>query len=153
MSTSRAPAAVDQLYALLTAALGTANPVWDGPPVTGDFRDCVYLGYDGDPSGERRSVTGQQEWAGIGAKKRSETLDIICAAAAISGDGTAKPARDKVYALMGQVETTLRADPSMGQSPTPFVASVHSPELFFEWIEQMGLQARLTFHVLIETRI
>lgn len=150
--TSRAPGALDALVAAVTAGLPN-NPVWDGPQPSGDYRDAVYLGYDGDPVGEHRAMRSTAGWAGIGAKKRTEHTDIVCAVVALSGDGVPKAARDAAYALLGAVESVLCADPSLGQVPTPFVASIAEHDLLWDWLEMGGLQARITFTVHIETRI
>ncbi|MGH3672194.1 MAG: hypothetical protein ACRDSH_16430 [Pseudonocardiaceae bacterium] len=152
MSSSRAPAAVDALVAAVTAGLPN-SPVWDGPVPSGDYRDGVFIGYDGDPLGERESLASTQDWAGIGAKKRTETIDILCAVVAVDGDGVPKKARDAAYALLAAVENVLRADPSLAQTPTPFIAAVTTPRLLWDWLETAGLQARITFTVHIETRI
>lgn len=154
MSSSRAPAAVNALLSVLKAAPALAGvPVFDGPVATDDYSDALFIGYDGDTHGERESVITDQQWAGLGAKKRTETITIICSAVAVSGDGTALDARTRVYNLMASVENTLRTDPSMAQTPTPFIAAVTAPRLLYDWLEMTGLQARLTFSVHIETRI
>lgn len=154
MSSSRAPAAVAALLSTLQAAPALAGvPVFDGPVVTDDYRDALFIGYDGDTHGERESIVTDQQWAGLGAKKRTETITILCAAVAVSGDGTALDARTRAYALMAATENVLRADPSMAQTPTPFIAAVSAPRLLYDWLEMTGLQARLTFSVHIETRI
>jgi len=120
--------------------------------MTADYRDGIFIGYDGNPVGEQESITITSEWAGLGAKKRTEHFDILCSILAVSGDGKGKDARDRAFNLLAIVETTLRTDPSLAQTPTPFVASVMSPHLLFEWIADLGLQARLTFFIHIETR-
>lgn len=152
MSTSRAPGAVDALVSFLTAALPN-SPVWDGPAPSGDYRDAVYIGYDGDVAGERESLTSSAHWAGIGAKRRDETIAVVCAVVAVSGDGRPADARNRAYALLATVENTLRADPSLAQTPTPFVASITEHRMLWDWLEMEGLQARITFTVHIETRI
>jgi hypothetical protein len=151
VSSSRVPASVDALVAALKAAV--SFPVYDGPELSSEYTDAVFIGFDGDPLGERKAVTTTADWAGIGAKRRSEIIDILCAAVAVSGDGIPKDARDRVYVVLGSVETVLRADPSLAQTPPPFVASITTHELLWDWLETAGLQARLTFTVHIETRI
>jgi hypothetical protein len=151
VSSSRVPASVDALVAVVRG--GATFSVFDGPELSSEYTDAVFIGFDGDPLGERKSVTATADWAGIGAKKRNETIDILCAAVAVSGDGIPKDARDRVYAIIGVVELLVRADPSLAQTPTPFVASITTHELLWDWLETAGLQARLTFTVHIETRI
>lgn len=154
MATSRAPAAVDALIAAWTTAptLSTV-PVIDGPIIPATFSDCLFVGFDGDFYGPRRSVHTEQEWVGLGAKRRTETINIPCAAVAIHNDEVAKPARDRAFAIFATAETVLRTDPSLGQSPTPFIAAVTVPEMWWDWTDGEGVQARLTFTVTIETRI
>jgi hypothetical protein len=154
MPTSRAPAAIDALIAVLTTAPALSTiPVIDGPILPASFTDCLFVGFDGDFYGARRSVHTEQEWAGLGAKRRTETINIPCAVIAIHNDEVAKPARDRAFALLATVETVLRTDPSLGQTPTPFIAAVTVPELWWDWTDGDGVQARLTFTVAIETRI
>jgi hypothetical protein len=147
-ATSSVPATIDALVAALTAAGVTA---WDGPVITGDFENAVYVGYDGDPDGEFLAVEMDQEWAGIGNKARSETFDIICCAYVLSGPPETKACRDTAYGLMATVETVLRADPSIAQAPY-FVAAI-KPKSFFPWPTSDGMQGRLVFHIHVQTRI
>lgn len=152
MTGSRAPAAIDALVALWTP-LFPSNPVFDGPTLAEDYRDALFVGYDGDPDGEREAVASTSKWAGIGVKKRDETIVIMCSAVAISGDGIPKDARDRAYALYNTAEAALRANPSVSQSPTPFVAEIVTVQMLWDWLETSGLQARIAFSVHVETRI
>ena len=151
MSLSRVPTVLDALVALFTPGLAPV-PVWDGPVPSGDFSDALYLGYDADPLGERKASESTTTWAGIGAKKRDEVITIFGAAIAISGDGIPKDARDRAYAILAAAEQLLRNDPSMAQPP-PFVASISNTQLFWDWLENLGLQARLAFQIDVETRV
>lgn len=152
MSASRAPAAVDALVAAWVPAFPN-NPVYDGPVLTEDFRDALFVGYDGDPSGEHEALASTSKWAGIGAHKRDESIVVVCSAVALSGDGIPKDARDRAYAIYNTAEAVLRSNPSLTQTPTPFVAEIVSTQLLWDWLETSGLQARITFTVHIETRI
>lgn len=148
MATSRVPATIDALVAMLTAA--DLN-VHDGPLVTGDFSPAVWVGYDGAGSdSELRSASSTQSWAELGAKRRNEVFDIICAVNALVGT-TNSDARNAVYALYSTVETVLRSNPSMGQTP-PFVAEIAAGDLYTEPTEN-GVQCRLVFTVHVTTRI
>jgi hypothetical protein len=140
--------AVDAIVAALKAA---GLLVWDGPVVTGDFSDSVFVGYDGDPEGNYEAATLTQDWAGLGAKRRDETLDIHCAVVALSGDGDAKSARDRAKTILTTVETTVRADPSLGQPPQ-FTAGL-KPVAAFQEPTTDGLQIRITFTISIKTRV
>lgn len=148
MATSRVPATIDALAASWTAA---GLKTWDGAVVTGDYTDAVYLGYDGDPQGDFLTVEPDQNWAGIGAKKRDEEFAIICAAVALLGGGTTKTARDTVFAMLATVENELRADPSLGQPP-PFVAEYKGGPIFTEPGPD-GYQVRAVFSVHVKTRV
>jgi hypothetical protein len=67
------------------------------------------------------------------------------------GDDAVKPARDAVYALVATAETVLRNDPTIGQLPM-FVAQFRPQALYIEPTTS-GFQARLVFHVHVDTRI
>ncbi len=143
MTTSRIPAAIDAIVASLTAA---GLLVWDGPVVTQNFKSAVFIGYDGaEDNSDYKSVVGTQDWAALGAKRRSEKFSITCAAVALWGGTDTKTGRDMAYALLDTVGTTLRADPSLGQPP-PFVAELRPSELFTEPTDN-GLQCRWVFTI------
>ena len=114
---SRLTASIDAIVAALRAADPTLT-VWDGPIVSGDYSDAVYIGYDADPDGEFRAATTNQEWAALGRRIRNEDLQIVCAAVVLFGnnDTSWKPTRDACYALVETVGQTLRADPSLAQT-------------------------------------
>lgn len=155
VSTSRAPATIDKLVELWTAAAVAAQgtfTVWDGPLVTGDYGPGIHVGYDGDPEGDYKAVESDEEWAGIGAKNRDEEFDVICAAVALVGDNDVKLARDTVYSLLAVAATTLREDPSLAQTPSPFVAEFRPGPVYFE-PSPNGLQVRGLFNVHVKTRL
>lgn len=147
---SRVPATIDALVALWEGAGLTA---WDGPIVSGTYGDAVYVGYDADPEGDQRAAATNQEWAGIGQRKRDEDIDVVCAAVALIGesDNSWKRARDAVYALIETAGQALRSDPSIGQAP-PFVAGL-IPGDYFQENSPAGYQARVVFIVRVKTRV
>lgn len=149
MAPSRVPPTIDALVALFTDA---GLKTWDGPLVTGDYEPAVHVGYDGDPEGDFKAVEADQEWIGLGAKRREEEFDVICCATALVGDSEVKLARDAVFAMTATVESALRADPSLGQVPTPYVAEYRPGDLFIE-DTPAGYQARARFNVHVKTRI
>lgn len=155
-TTSRVPATIDALMSTLAAPLATAGKaLWDGPVVTGDYTDSVHIGYDGDPEGDYQTADPGQEWAGIGAKKRDEEFDIICAAVALVGGGTTKQARDTAYAMTEIVEDALRSDPSLGLGPPTspvFSAEFRGGPVFTE-DTSAGWQVRILFNIHVKTRI
>lgn len=149
---TRLDASIDALYdALIAAELGVN--VWDGPIVSGDSGDAIFVGYDGDPEGEGQAGQASQEWAGIGKRARDETIVIVCAAVVLVGDSDArwKPVRDRAKALIESVGQTLRADPSLGQGP-PCVAELQPGE-YFQENGPAGYQARFLFTVHVQTRV
>jgi hypothetical protein len=148
MATSRIPATIDALVAAFTAA---GLHTFDGPLVSGDYTPAVWVGYDGDPEGDFKAVEGDQEWAGIGAKKRGEEFDVICSVTVLSGDSDVRSARETAFALLATVENTLRADPSLDQTP-PFVAEYRPGAMHIEPADT-GHQVRAVFNVHVKTRI
>lgn len=152
MTETRLPAAIDAIVAALQTAGLT---VWDGPVISGDYSlNCVYIGYDGDPSyDEERAGSIQQQWAGLGAKRRDETTDIVGAAVTLTGNDAQswKAARDSVFALIDTVGQTLRADPSIGLL-SPSVAEL-IPGDYFQEAGPAGYQARVVFSINHRTRV
>ncbi len=149
MGTSRVFDTIDALVALFR---GAGLTTWDGPLVTGDYTPAVHVGYDGDMEGDYKSADPGEEWAGIGARTRDEEFDIICAATALMGDSDPKVAREVVKAMLATVANTLRADPSLGQTPTPFVAEYRPGPLYVEPCPA-GYQVRAVFAVHVKTRL
>jgi hypothetical protein len=145
---TRLPASIDALVTMFTGA--GINTI-DGPKISGDYSNAVWIGYDGDgESTDFRSATIEQQWAGLGQRVRNERFDIQCSAYAIDGDGSVKSARDAVFALVAQVESTLRGNPSLGLS-SPCVAQYALGDLFTEPLDK-GVQCRVPFTVSVETR-
>lgn len=149
MGTSRVPVTIDALVAAFRAAgLNT----FDGPPITGDWSVAVFVGYDaGGEDSEFRAVTTTQSWASLGAKARNEEFSVFCGIAAVDGGGVTKVARDAAYSVMATVETVLRADPSLGQTP-PFTIAVASGDLY-QFPVESGMECRLPFTISVVTRI
>lgn len=148
MGTSRVP---DTINALVAALVTTGVTTWDGPVVTGDFDSAVFVGYDGDPEGDFTTVLMDQQWAGLGNRSRTEVFDIVCAAVVLLGNEDVRSAREATFALLATVETAVRNAPTLGQAPT-FVAQMKPMQLLTEPTTS-GFQARLVFHVHVETRI
>jgi hypothetical protein len=149
---TRLAAAIDAVYDALTAAELDAD-VWDGPILSGNVRDTIHVGFDADPEGDAQSGASEQEWAGIGTRKRNETLDITCAAVVSVGGGDSrwKSTRDRAITLIDAVGEALRANPSLGLPP-PCVAELRPGE-YFQENGPNGYQARFVFTVHIETRV
>ncbi|MFE7804017.1 hypothetical protein ACFU51_04985 [Streptomyces sp. NPDC057430] len=117
MPTSRVPAAVDALLAILRAAPALAGVViLDGPPVqnlTGPER--LYVGWspDGGPA-----VALVQDFNAAGARTRDEQFLINCYAEVWSGDIDMQVQRSRVFELVAAVETALRATDADPEAPT-----------------------------------
>jgi hypothetical protein len=147
---SRMPEAVDAVIGAI--GLATALPVRDGPVLTADPGDAIYIGYNGNPEDEGEAGTSQQEWAGLGAKKRDENLTITGAVVCSNGDGDAKVARDAAYAQLALIEGAIHPSPSLGMS-APTWMGVTSHRLVYVLDEQVGLQAWLPFVISVRTRL
>ncbi|MFD9225382.1 hypothetical protein ACFWDI_36480 [Streptomyces sp. NPDC060064] len=116
-TTSRVPAAVDALLAILRAvpALEAVHIV-DGPPsVNLTERQRIYVGWQ--PSGEA-SVALTQDFAAAGARTRDEAFEIFCYAESRGGDKDMALQRTRVFELVAAVETALRATDLAPEAPT-----------------------------------
>lgn len=154
MGTSQVPALISAVVTALSADPGMAGVlVNDGPIVTAQQAgtDWVFVGYDGDPQGEMEAASATQEWAGLGAKRKDEQIDLVCAVVAGRGDTNVAAARSRAYVLLGVVEDILRADPSLGFDP-PTVFEMSAGVLYQEQTTG-GIQARIPFTVSGRTRI
>lgn len=145
---SRVPATINALVALWTA---TGANVFDGPPLTEDYSDAVFVGYDGDPDGDFEMGDDDSDWAGLGALRRNETFDIVCSVVTLVGENDIQLVRENAYALYKLVSDALRADPSLGQTP-PFTAELKGGPIFTEPSGD-GWQCRKVFRVHVVTRI
>lgn len=151
MAVSRVPATLDRLEVVALAAVTAPTRVFRGPFVTGDPGNALFIGYDGDPVGDFRSVNTTTEWAGIGAKARTEQFDVFCAVTVLSGEANVKAATDTTYAIYEEFAGAVRSDPDLNQAP-PYVAAPTVGELF-TMPHPTGLQVRLSFLVQVKTRI
>lgn len=150
MAPSRAPAVLAFVHAGVDAAVPT--PVFLGDVPTGDTRDLLFLGYDGDPEGERVAVSVTREWVGTGSsRRRTERIEIVCAGCALVGTGSFAEATGRVSALMTAVDDFVTANPALGQPP-PTTALVEAGDLFTDHTAA-GLQARWVFRIAVTTRI
>ncbi|MFD9192992.1 hypothetical protein ACFWCA_32860 [Streptomyces phaeochromogenes] len=115
MATSRVPAAVDALLAILRSAAGSDVTVIDGPPVGNVLGDQVYVGWQPDEDG---AVTLQQDFNSAGARTRDENFAIQCYAESRTGDREMQPRRARVFELLATVEEALRATEAAPTAPT-----------------------------------
>jgi hypothetical protein len=147
---SRMPEAVDAIIGAVTPV--TTLAVYDGPVPTGDPGNAIYIGYNGNPEDEGEAGTSQQEWAGLGAKKRDENLTVTGAIVITNGDGNAKVARDAAYAQLTLVEGAIHPAPAVGMS-APTWMGVTSHRLVYVLDTEVGLQAWLPFVITVRTRL
>jgi len=117
MLTSRVPAAVDALLAILRAAPALAEVrIVDGPEsVNLTDRDRIHVGWQ--PGGEA-AVALTQDFNGAGARTRDEEFEISCYAESRSGDKDMAVRRSKAFELVGAVEEALRATNAAPTAPT-----------------------------------
>lgn len=117
MQTSRVPAAVDALLAILRAAPALADVrIIDGPePTNLTERDMVFVGWQ---PGADAAVGLQQQFAYAGARGRDEEFEIACYAETRAGDKDMALRRTRVFELVGAVETALRATDAAPTAPT-----------------------------------
>jgi len=150
-ATSRAPDVLDALVALATTALPDVT-VADGPDLDeGTHQNLVCIGWDGDEDSDAEAVDTTQEWAGLGARAKDESLVVICAAISVRGNGEMQVARNAAYASVAAIETALRADPSLG-FPPPTVVALRTGNLRQRQTNE-GPEARVLFQIGVQTRI
>jgi hypothetical protein len=154
MVTSRVPAAVDALLAILRARPALADvEVVDGPSAVNlTNRRRLYVGWS--PTGDS-AVGLQQGFNAAGARTRDEAFTISCYAEARAGDKDMKARRDEVFALVGEVETALRATNDAPTAPTlnGTVLWAHLTAGDLTQVQQEGSLAGLAFTVTCQARI
>ena len=149
MATSRFGAVVDALVTLVDAT--SVTHVFDGPPNTADTLDeYVIVGGTDDPDDDAGEF--DQDWAGIGRQSKNETGEVTCAVLVGTGNDVVKTARDRALVVVGEIETALRADPTLGG-----VLSAGWSHLSEGRPRQRrnanGLYVRVTFTVAFQSRI
>lgn len=157
MTGSRVHDAITALVAALEADAGVTAlaTVIDGPLLTGDTpATAVFVGYSGDPSdGMAATANWTQTWAGLGAGRRDEQFDVLCAVVSWSGDTDVAARRQAVLAAFDAVATALRAALNIGLGlPQPTIAELAVADLYQEQTSA-GLQARIPFAVRVKTRV
>lgn len=114
---SRFPAVVDGVLTVLRADANlSAVVISDGLPITEDrLVDLVIIGNSGDPeSTDAGSVTqNYHDLAGIDST-RDETVTVNCCVLAQTGDVDVSATRARAFAVLGYVESALRANYSLG---------------------------------------
>ncbi|WP_406056229.1 hypothetical protein OG462_09085 [Streptomyces sp. NBC_01077] len=117
MVTSRVPAAVAALLDILRAAPSLADVrIVDGPPAVNlTERDLLYVGWQ--PNGES-AVQLTQDFNAAGARTRDEAFVIAGYVESRGGDKEMSIRRDRVFEILGTVETELRATNTATTAPT-----------------------------------
>ena len=116
-TTSRVPAAVDALLAILRAAPALADiRIVDGPEAVNlTAKHRIHIGWQ--PGGEA-AVSLQQAFNAAGARTRDETFSIACWAESRGGDKDMAVRRQKVFDIVAAVEQALRATNDAPEAPT-----------------------------------
>ncbi|MBB2909322.1 hypothetical protein FHS43_000568 [Streptosporangium becharense] len=149
---SRVPALLDRLVGLFTGALPGDVLILDGPAVTADpGQDVVCVGWDGDDDGDGQAVDWAQDWTGLGAGVKTETIQVTCVLIAWDGDDDLAAARTRAYTHFAALEAALRADVGAGFAP-PATVAITGGRLHQEQT-RAGAQARVPFTVSAQIRI
>lgn len=154
MMTSRVPAAVDALLAILRASAALDGVrIEDGPPIVNlTDLDRIHVGWH--PSADS-AVALTQEFNAAGARTRNEDFGIACYAESRSGDTDMAARRTRVFELVAAVESVLRATDATTTAPTlnnTVLWSHLTAGDLTQWQEQ-GVGAGLAFTVTCRARI
>lgn len=148
MSVPKFGAVID---ALVTLARSTsALDVHDGPVVaTASTSDYLVIGGTEDPDDEPSSF--DQTWNGLGARGKVETGEVTCAVLVGTGGEDVKTARDRALSILGEMETLVRADPSLGGVLSGGWCQV-SGGRHVQRLNSQGLYVRVVFTVSYQTK-
>jgi len=152
MAESRLYEAIDILVTLWKA---TGLTVVDGPNLSSDYynKKAVFVGWDGDQDGDFLAGDSDQDWAGLGARKRDERLSVYCCLLNPVGNSTTwKAVRDECAQTLNVLAAALRGDPSLGL-PSPTTAGLVPGQLYQLLPPEAGALARQPFDVRINTRV
>jgi hypothetical protein len=117
VTTTRIGDVIDALVTTMRTALPNVLVV-DGVGVSADRNpNALFIGVDTpeDTSGTPVfAADTRQQWANANYTARDEEGYVVCAASSFVGETNQKQARDNALATVASVETTLRANPSLG---------------------------------------
>lgn len=148
MTAPRFGAVIDALVTLVGTT--SAQEVYDGPPnTTTAATDYVVIGGTEDPDDEPSSF--DQNWNGLGRNGKVETGEITCAILVGTGDDDVKTVRDRALEILGEVETAVRDDPSLGGVLTGGWCQV-SGGRHVQRRNSQGLYVRVLFTVAYQTK-
>lgn len=120
MAVSRFAALTDAILSTLRASTDaglTGVEIVDGPPFGADVPPkAVFIGWTGGDEDDTAGTISQSVHdAGLGASaKRDETVVVECIAEVFTGDDDLSAPRTTCVAILGAVESALRADYSLG---------------------------------------
>lgn len=145
---SRAPQVVAALYAVISApgVLPDGALAFRGAYVHGNTVATVNVGYNGDPLSDTAAVTTTSDWAGLGAKRRNETVEVVSSIHLPVGDteDASALAMEQAYEILAACEAAVHSDPSMGIPPPAW--AIVSDTTYTEYLnETTGLQAALVW--------
>jgi hypothetical protein len=147
MTTSAVPGFIDQLVTVLDAALPDVTVI-DGPFLQVPDGDYVCVGWS---PYNTTAADAQQVWSGIGTWGRDETFSLTCYLDSYSGDADdPKTRRDRAYALLGDIETALRADPTVVGAALSAQLSAHTLHIDQN---ETGIAVGISFTVRVMTVI
>lgn len=147
MSSSRIPAVCDALVSLFDGAL--AIEVRDGAVLQNVERAGLTVGANLDDS----QFTWEQDWAGLGHSQRDETFDVPCVLWARCGDDTVATVRNEVFGYFATIESTLRANESLGFAGLYNVRADVRPTAYSQQQTPDGVVCRIDFSIRVQTRI
>lgn len=157
----------DAISAIVTAlqvdsTVASLATVVDGPRIMGDEPETViWVGYDGDNEGDYNATENWvQDWAALGAQRRSESFNVVCAAWSWSGDMDVANRRARALAALDAAQMALRGALNIGLGlPQPTIASWVQGQLIQEPVISavdgtvLGLRARIPFSINVVTRV
>lgn len=115
-TTSRVPAAMDALLAIVQALALADVKVADGPSAVNlTDRHRIHIGWQ---PGAESAASLQQQWNAAGARTRDESFAIPCYAESRGGDKDMAVRRRKVFEMVAAVEAALRATNDAPVAPT-----------------------------------
>lgn len=148
MTTPRFGAVIDALATL--ARTTSTQAVYDGPVVTSTLPpDFIVVGGTEDPDDEPSSF--DQSWNGLGQRGKVEQGEVTCAVLVGTGNEDVKVARDRALAILGEVETKVRNDPSLGGVLSGGWCQI-SGGRHVQRLNSQGLYVRITFTVSYQSK-
>jgi hypothetical protein len=150
LSTSLIPSVLDTLVAQFTTALAGVMAVTDGPPTVDIPASGLFVGAAlGD-----EAIQFQQANPVAGARRRDEQFDIPNLMYLRTGDtDTLSATRASVFAALALLETSMRADMSIGIAGNSVRAQLGTVGWFSQVQSPDGIVCRISFTIEVKTRI